>query len=505
LSNTLRTVERVAVALAALQAILLFATTLRPAASVAGLPLGEDGFYALTIARNIAAGRGVTIDGETWTNGFQPLFTFIEAGCFRLAHGDDVLALRFVGMAAWLIHLAGAWLMARIALDLAAPRPFARTAGATAGFLYLAAPALVDLFYNGLETVLEMTLILALWRLAQRGALLDLGGALRFGAVLGLAVLARIDVGFLAAALALHAAWRDRAHGIAALRLPAAMATSATLISSPWWLYNRIVFGSFVPSSATAQQLIEFEWLRITEALWSLRLDLVPWVFVHDLEGLASDLLRCAVIVALALAAWRLRPRREEWSARPDIAFALCLLAAWGALILFYVTTFFAYWFYLRYFAPLALPALIIAALIFAAHATSGARLLIAGMMIIAVGATIMPIIMTAGRAGPSTHQPLVDLVRAHVPESDFVASGQSGTLGYFRARVVNVDGKVNRDVLAERGNVGAYLDRRRIVWFVDSPWGVERMLGTDPGARGWEIVARSTISEFVLYKRVYK
>jgi hypothetical protein len=39
---------------------------------LANSPLSEDGFYQLAIARHLALGHGITIDGHTWTNGFQP-------------------------------------------------------------------------------------------------------------------------------------------------------------------------------------------------------------------------------------------------------------------------------------------------------------------------------------------------------------------------------------------------------------------------------------------------
>jgi len=69
---------------------------LRPDSTVFMKPLSEDGYYSLAIARNIGAGLGITIDGATRTNGFQPLLTFIQAGLFALARGNDLLALRFV-------------------------------------------------------------------------------------------------------------------------------------------------------------------------------------------------------------------------------------------------------------------------------------------------------------------------------------------------------------------------------------------------------------------------
>ena len=69
---------------------------LRPNSRVWDLPLKDDGYYSLTVARNIAAGKGITIDGTTPTNGFQPLFTFLCVPLFIVSGGDQYLSIRLV-------------------------------------------------------------------------------------------------------------------------------------------------------------------------------------------------------------------------------------------------------------------------------------------------------------------------------------------------------------------------------------------------------------------------
>src|SRR5258706_15723816 len=76
------------IGLAAVLALLTGALAFRAADQVFTTPLTEDGFYSLAVARNVAAGAGITVDGRQPTNGFQPLFTFVEAGAYRLAAGD---------------------------------------------------------------------------------------------------------------------------------------------------------------------------------------------------------------------------------------------------------------------------------------------------------------------------------------------------------------------------------------------------------------------------------
>ncbi len=72
---------------------------------------GEDAYYFFTVARNIAAGRGITIDGVHWTTGFQPLWAAVCAVAFALAPDRGALAL--VYLASFACWLGGAWLLIR--------------------------------------------------------------------------------------------------------------------------------------------------------------------------------------------------------------------------------------------------------------------------------------------------------------------------------------------------------------------------------------------------------
>jgi hypothetical protein len=73
--------------------------------------------------------------------------------------------------------------------------------------------------------------------------------------------------------------------------------------------------------------------------------------------------------------------------------------------------------------------------------------------------------------------------------------------LGFRRAYVVNVDGKVNAEALEWRGRIREYLDTRDIGWFADSTWYVEINLGLRPEENGWRLV--DSEGDFRLYRRV--
>jgi hypothetical protein len=474
---------------------------LRPEAALVAMPVAEDGWYALTIARNVARGLGITIDGTTWTNGFQPLFTFLEAACYALAGGDDTLGLRlFFGLAA-LVHGAGALLVASLARDAwDGARDERLTAAALAFVLYLAAIKAYNDFYTGLETGLQMALYAAVWRLYTREWRELAGDRVAMGVLLGALVLARIDAAVFVAVFCLGELWHGRyVFGRAILRCLVVGGT-AVAVSAPWWLYNWIAFGHPMPTSGFAQQAVEISPDRTLAALEALTNVAVPWVFAGSHEALWDDALRVALVAGLAALAALARRRQLVGALEPaSRAFALLLLAAYAALVFYYWLTFFADWFYIRYFAPLSLLAFVFVPALLA-RAAPGPAAAAAGAL--AVFAAVLLVLAWRGEGlfGASAHHAQVALVGAHVPAGETVAAGQSGTLGYRRANVVNVDGKVNPEALKWRGRMWDYLDLRGIRWFADSTWYVELYLGLEPETRGWRKVAQD--GDFVVYRR---
>lgn len=524
--------------LALLLGVLLFALVLRPAAHVFDMPMTEDGYYALTVARNLAAGHGLTIDGTHLTNGFQPLFTVLEAGAFRLAGGNDGLALRLVMALGWVFHVAGALTVAALARDAwpAASEGERERRGWIAAFLYLAAPLLFNHAYNGLETGCTLFFYAFAARWMQTGRDRSWPGLAGLGAILGLLVLARIDAGFVAAALGVNELRRARHGGLGhMLARGAVLGGTALLISSPWWLYNTLYFGSPMPTSGEAQQAFGLDALRLANAEWALRVVLVPWIFAGAHEGdlafgagsvTLTGALRTLVVVGVA--ALLLRAARhgvfrrelarasetERATARRTLEFAACFGAGFAVVIAYYVFLFSAYWFYYRYFAPLALPASVLVPIL-AARGLAHTRIrlglaALAGLLTVQMAVIVGLAMGGRGLGGNTVYVDQVALVRDNVSPEDVVAAGQSGTLGFFRDRVINTDGKVNRDAIAHQSHMWDYLRAHHVNWFVDWPFYVNKYLGVPldaagdrpaPEAHGWRL--KASRNSFFLYEYV--
>lgn len=475
----------------------------RPDAIAAHMPLTEDGYYSLSVARNLATGHGLTIDGVRWTNGFQPLFTLLVTPIYWLP-GDPHLPLRALIFLHWLVHLATALVLGRIAQRLADDGEHGRTARFLAIVIAGGSMAIVANAYNGLETGFVLLLLAWIW---DRFAQLDLTRPAQqwsLGVMLGWLTLARIDEAFLAIVLACYTmAFVEHATRPARVGAGARVGLGALLVSGPWWLYNVLCFGHMMPSSGTAQSHFDASMGRAVLAIRALTVSLVPWLPAGPRGSLVPDLLRLAIVggtLWLALRAFRSagRPsltRRRLWH------FAACLLVA-AACFVSYYTLFGAQHFFLRYFAPVALPAVVAAAL---ALARLPQRL---RLLPLAFAAALC--VQTASLAWQYWASPTlytseflaaqVPLVAAHVPDKERVAAGQTGTLGYFRQAVVNLDGKVNAAALREQQHMWSYLEREGITWFCD--WRIygNRYLGKDPTLHGWHETAQR--DSFVLWHR---
>lgn len=483
------------------------ALAFRPLSQIFSSPLTEDGFYALTVARNLASGRGSTIEGLL-TNGYQPLFTWLEAGAFWIA-GGDAGATRIILALHALIYAATTgfvFLLARDALDDGGAER--ETRGWIAAALYCGGLLTFLHHFNGLETGLVMLLYAGLLRAIQLGWLEDFGHALLIGALGGLLTLARIDGAIFVALLAARQMWAHRDHGAArAIGRAIVIALPALAISLPWWTFNLVEFGSLMPTSGVAQQAWAFDPMRWRWIGWALAVAAMPWAWIgmwDDLlpgTALRSGFLGLLVLLFAALA-WR--RFRDGGSARSHVrerlrrarrtGTGLCVLAATLAVLaLYYGLSFVAYWFYYRYLFPAALLGVIATAWLLAPIAVRN-RDFVAPIAVLLTAACLLSIVLA--QQGRTLHvntmyDEQVRLVARHVPPADLVAGGQTGTLGFFRARVLNLDGKVNREAARRQSDMPAYLDERGVRWFADWPHYVARYLGPNPAARGWVLVDR--------------
>jgi hypothetical protein len=452
----------------------------RAAPAVFSFPLFEDGYYSLTIARSLAAGHGPTVDGVHLTSGFQPLWVILLAPLSWIVSGDRELFVRLALAAHWVLYAACAIGIGLLTRQMVVSRgdPAPALTGPLATALYLASGTILALHFNGLETGLTLALYLLVgWR-ALRVDWSSPRDVVVLGALCGLLILARIDAVFFVILLApVSGLGLPGVARRALIRATALLNGTALAVSAPWWIYNLAVFHRLMPQSGTAEadygffvgRIVVFAGFAVHTALP------LPFDFLwaeRVLRPIVYGALAGALV--LALRAWlALRRHPEDRPVRLAIALAgsVAILAVWYGL------TSGAWWMYLRYSAPLVLLGVPLVAL--ALLRISRGRAQTAILMTIVLAGTAGAVANLHGHLGPvraiSANLVQVELARRAVPGDAMVGALQTGTLGYFRDRTVNLDGKVNVAALTRRADLDAYCREAGIDWLVDVDWLLKR------------------------------
>ncbi|HEY3875054.1 MAG TPA: hypothetical protein VGM92_06230, partial [Candidatus Kapabacteria bacterium] len=242
--------------LSAIAFLLRVPLAFRPERMLTQLPYGDDAYYLFSIARNIASGHGITIDGTHLTNGFQPLILLFYVPIFYLCGAESWLAVRLTFIVNGLIAALAVWMIAATVRTLERqPKTIGLTAPMVAAAIWTATFQLLVHTTNGLETgLLSLVLMLDILFYAKirKSALakrpVSTSQWILFGFLLGFTVLARIDAAFLVAILVAHTAWERK------FRPAILIGVVAVLASLPWWYYNLHYFGNLMPISGQAER-----------------------------------------------------------------------------------------------------------------------------------------------------------------------------------------------------------------------------------------------------------
>jgi hypothetical protein len=449
----------------------------------------DDAYYYFQIAHQLASGHGPSLDGETPTNGFHPLWLLLLLpGAATLS--DPLLALRVGLTLGALLAVANVgWVYALLRAVGAHPSAALVAAGA-----YAIHPTVILDSVNGLETSLAVaTQGLAIFifvTLAARPRPIALRGCAGLGVAAGLMLLARTDAVVVFAALLAGIvlregrAWR---HGLAGAFVAG---SAATLVVLPWLAWNLATFGSVLQVSATAipEQLQQaylashgsgpaILWERALEV--TLR-DLARAGFLY-LAPSPSGVRRFAAIAAALLALQLLAPAGPARRLRQQ---CLRLAApACGILATFLVHTGVRWWTREWYYAPLAFLAALVLGLVLD-HAQASARVLAPGRRWPAPALTLGTALLLVAALGPhqrerwglrSVHRvnqlEAATWIAQHTEPGARVGSFNAGILSYFgRRTVVNLDGAVNVDALRAResGRVLEYVLEKRLGYLAD-------------------------------------
>jgi hypothetical protein len=216
----------------------------------------DDSFYLLNIARNIAAGNGFTHDGMHATNGFQPLYVFLLVPVYWMADLNRIYPIYFATILLSICGVVSAFLCYRITEQL-----FNKTAASFSLVFTLFSPFTLNYSLNGAETSLMIVLLLATLHMYFKDfqwAILSDHSTIRvvvFGALLGFAVLSRIDMLLLLMVIYAELSYsylRKPNHRKKDLKQLLILSLVVAAIILPWFIYNFAYFHSIIPTSGAA-------------------------------------------------------------------------------------------------------------------------------------------------------------------------------------------------------------------------------------------------------------
>src|SRR5580765_6024570 len=461
LRGAARVLERHTLAvLVALDVLVRLSAALRPLRYLDGLTIPDDAYLSLTIARGFARGLGPFFE-TGFTSGFQPLYVFLVTPLFWIFPHDALAPVRGALLLLVVCDVLALVLLWRF-LGLIVR---SNLAAAVAALAWVLSPYALQTTLNGLETTLAFALLvatfLALELHARAAHAAEAAGlAIGTGVVLGLAAFARVDA-LLAApviAVGLFANGRRRGTGWrAAAAAPLAAGAGAFAIYLPWVLYLHRATGDWLPVSGRALHAMGLADVGNAPGWRSLYQPML----VRALNVLArKDAFPLALILLLLAALAWLRPR-AGWLELARRAGPLAPAAAFGALLLVaYVSTVYAGWYYPRYFFPWMLPLLLLLAVLVDACverlAESPARGALAAVLVavVVIGNVAQPPFRKTFRSIDDTSLGYMNVglwTRAHFPPGTVIGGLQCGAMAYFADSlvVVNLDGVVNREAYA--------------------------------------------------------
>ena len=426
-------------------------------------PITEDGYYALTVAWNIGNGNGITYNFSQLTTGFQPLYVFILsplAFVVNFLGGSKIEFVRVVVLFSGILLLVFMWLIKNLTqslLDIA----FNRFHTTFLILLVLFNYKIFLIFFNGLETGLYLILISGC--IGFSFTLINMKGKWYhyplFGFLLGLTTLARMDFVLPIGVLLLFFIYKK----YLTFKQVSIIIISLIFTVLPWFVYVHWVTDSFLPSSLIVQSssfnMNEFTY-RIDQFIFSLLNPFVPFYYTGQKNTLLFYIGAIVILAALV----------KVHKTRKQILFKereLDILLYWGFSFLLLMLIYFLFasvpFFFLRYLSPLfviAIPILLITIANYFEERNINYKRTLIVIAILLFGVNIF-VGLHYNKNGTSL------AVRTGFIEDNFAQANkigifQSGIAGYFFDNVINLDGKMNNDVLS-------YSRRQRLETYLDS------------------------------------
>ncbi len=435
-------------------------------------PLGEDGFYMLTVADNIATTGHIRYNGGLPATGIQPLATMAFAAVewmVRQCGGSSDLVLRTILVLGALLAIVFALQLGQITKELSPPA-IKKDAATLAFLLTLSSFTLFRLFTYGLETGFYLIAIAAvfqvtisIWR--RQGT--DLRNTLLLGLASGVAGAVRIDFGLVFAVLVLMLLlyrWITIGRAVAA-------GCIALALVSPWLWFVHRVSGSWLPTSGKAESTL-VAGTTLFERLGAMALavagECMPWCYAV----VSHSAVVVCVVSTFAVLGWFASNSDRRHAINNALRSRLLQIWLLSLFILVpvYVALFNSTHFYYRYLAPLCVATVPVCAITLAQSEWVRHNMRSVTTALCVGFALWAAVALHTGHIGNS-QTVAAGYIHRYFAQSH-VGSFQSGVVGYFNRNVENLDGKLNQGALqaTARHQLPQFIDQEHINVLVDWP-----------------------------------
>lgn len=431
-------------------------------------PVGEDGFYMLTVAWNIQQNHEIAYNYHQLTSGIQPLSTFLYASLAFLVKtlgGDKWTLVRAVIIINLLLQVLLSYLLFKFTEKISLKKKFLLPLVIIFTLLNF---TLFKLFTYGLETGLYLNLICivllySLTLFSQTGV--SYKKLTVFSILLALTCLARLDFGLVVLIISLIFLLKKKINITGILYI----IFLAALFTSPWFIYIHSVTGTFIPSSGPAQAMfvnsLDDFISRAFLIVNGIADHAVPFIYTTNriIGGAVCLLIACIFIL------YSFRKKifsKTNFNSNSEIL--IYWLIAFLPFTLFYGLTSTAIHFYIRYLAPLAV--------IFIPVAASAVNVLLenSGRHKLKFSIIILLFLISffgysfyfyhTGNTGWSR-----SISAGYLQNEQFnnkkIGAFQSGAAGYFNDNVVNLDGKIDYYALKyiKQNEIDKYIEQQKI------------------------------------------
>jgi hypothetical protein len=243
------------------------------------------------------------------------------------------------------------------------------------------------------------------------------------------------------------------------------------ITASPWLIYNQFTFGRIMPISGYAQMFeVRYggNFINLPRIIVEYFEMIIP--IPYGAQKYLPVFLFCVLfILAVVIIVRKYYRLTDIYQKRTMLLIGIFLIF----LCIFYGTVFDSYYFLPRHlFPPTVFMILGWALAVFYGIEKIGLKIKHAGMVLgIVFLITVSALsFIRLNQANFHMHFQVVNWVKDNVGDDEWVAAFQSGALGYFHDKTINLDGKVNPEALRARmrNRMPDYMLEKKVKYLVD-------------------------------------